>query len=183
MSRTARPYLAALPLLLAACATAGAAPEPARVTVRQLESDAGNFRIEATSPDATATAALPFPADQAWKALPAVYTRLGMTGAGVLDEAGRVYGQRQAAVRRRLGGTPLSMYLDCGSAVPGVPNADTYSVTLTVQTRVQEAAGGGSTVATRVDAHAIPAAGSTLPVRCTSNNVLEQRIHDLLAAP
>ncbi|MBV9773109.1 MAG: hypothetical protein JO040_04130 [Gemmatimonadetes bacterium] len=183
MSRSMRRCGAFLSLFLAACASsANVVPERDTHSVRQLDTPAGTFRVESNSVDATVTAAAPVSVEEAWKALPAVYTRLGLVG-GVLDEAGWAYGQRQSIVRRRLAGTPISTYLDCGASTPGVSNADTYTVTLAVVTRVQAGpAGGGSRISTRVEAQARSPGGSDQPVRCTSNNVLERRILEMLSA-
>jgi hypothetical protein len=92
---------------------------------------------------------------KAFASLPTVYDALGVPVNTVQTDAG-IFGAREARMPRRLGKTSLSQYIDCGIHASGAPNADTYSVTMTVLSRVTAAASGGSTVATQVMASGAP---------------------------
>jgi hypothetical protein len=119
-------------------------------------------------------------AERIWNALPAVYDSLGLP---ITDRnvAGRSIGTSSLKIRRKLGNTPLSRYLDCGST-QGSPSADSYEVQLTVLTRLLPAGGDSTTVSTTVDALARPVFVSGEYVNCGSNRTLEKRFFDLLNA-
>jgi hypothetical protein len=177
-------HVLALPLVLGACATA---PSGAPVTTSSTSAptrgvDGGGYVFDVNSQSRPSAARVPGSVDEAWAALPAVYQELGIEG-GVLDAATHVYGQRGVVVRRRLAGAPVSRFLDCGSAVPGVYNANTYAVSLSVMSQLKPSADGFSEVTTQVEASAQPAStgGSSQRVRCTSNGMLESRIQTLLS--
>jgi hypothetical protein len=164
-----------LSLALAGCASSsGGAPETHR---RELDTAEGSrVLIEGiTRPGAILTVAVS--ADEAFAALPAAYAELGLGGA-VADPEERVYVRESFIVRRRLGGVPLSRYLDCGTRM-GLANADAYAVRLAVVTRV-EPQGPGATLRTEIQATAQDSGRSDPPVRCGTTSELERRIAALV---
>jgi hypothetical protein len=174
------PYrMLALVLTLAGCASASApSAAPASETHRrELDTaDGSRLRVEGIARPG-ATLAVAVTADEAFAALPAAYAELGLDGA-VADAAGRVYARESFVVRRRLGGVPLSRYLDCGTRM-GLPNADAYAVRLAVATRV-EPHGPGATLRTEIQATAQDSGRSDPPVRCGTTSELERRIAALV---
>jgi hypothetical protein len=166
-----------LVLLLAACATrAPGAAAPERVSTVALTT-ANDGRIEASvrSRPEPRTANVLLPLERAWAALPDAYAALGLTGAAVIDEAGRQFGMGLVTLPRRLNDTPLSRFVDCGSA-QFIPNADSYAVRLQVTTQLVAEGTAVTRVQTLVEGTARPREMSGNPVRCTSTGELERRI-------
>jgi hypothetical protein len=73
---------------------------------------------------------------------------------------------------------PLSRYLDCGRT-QGSPSADTYEITLQIQTQVRDNT-SNSTVQTTLAATGASVNFPGAPVRCTSTGELEKRIFEVL---
>ncbi|HEV2146891.1 MAG TPA: hypothetical protein VGR37_05795 [Longimicrobiaceae bacterium] len=175
----------ALPLLLTACATApsGAPMTKTTTSAPTRGVDGGAYTFDVNSQNRPSALRVPASVDRAWAELPSVYEELGL-GGGVLDPATHLYGQRGIVVRRRLAGNPVSQYLDCGSAVPGVYNANTYAVSLSVVSQLKPRSDGFSELTTQVEASAQPAStgGGAQLVRCASNGTLERRLQTLLSS-
>jgi hypothetical protein len=120
------------------------------------------------------------PADSIWQLLPSVYEKLGLP----LDEkgtAGMRFGTCWKRVRGRLGGAPLSRYLDCGE-LRQMPNADARDVDLLVLTAVREE-NGVTGVATVVMGWASSPDRSGSRQWCQSRGALEKRIQEALVNP
>jgi hypothetical protein len=154
----------------------GLSPRGQVSTVEVVQGDQSRLRVESVG-TVGSTSATAVAADVAWALLPQAFAEIGLSGR-VLDEGERVYGATDQGFRRRLGGQPLSRYLDCGARL-GMQNADSYSVRLTVRTQVT-ADGDGSLVRTEVVASARETGRSDPPVRCGSTSELERRILALL---
>jgi hypothetical protein len=175
--------LVLLSVVLAGCASSGGAAGIEGTSARSVEVRSGTnseYRVEMVNAG-TGRVAIQAPADQVWAALPDVFKEVGLDQAGVLDEAARVYGTQPSSVRRRLAGVPLSRLLDCGSRA-GIPNADSYSVTVSVRTQVQPDGAEGSFLRTDVEAHGRATGTSDVSVRCGTTNELERRIERLVKA-
>jgi hypothetical protein len=81
-----------------------------------------------------------------------------------------------ADISRRLGGQPLSRYLDCGRGFSG-NNADFYRITLAVSAWVEPATGAPKQLFVAIAASGRDPAGSKSAYsQCTSRGALEKRI-------
>jgi|SRR6185437_749877 hypothetical protein len=176
---------AALLLVLSTCGVLACASNSAlsRPDVSQTMrvSGAGPAAI-AISADASvnaSTATVAFPLASVWRALPWVFDTLSIP-IGTVDPAQHVMGNSALKLRRRLGKTPLSRFIDCGTAQAS-PSADTYDVQLSVLTQAQPS-DSGTTVSTTVDAVARPADMRGDFIHCSSNGVLEPLIVKTLTA-
>src|SRR4051812_7621295 len=114
------------------------------------------------------------PLDKVWSALPAAYASLSIP-LTVNEPANRVIGAERMRTHHYLGDLRLSKLLDCGETA-GIPNADTYDVSLSMLTQLQSNAAGGTTVTTRVDAAAKPGSTSGQYSSCVSTGQLETRL-------
>lgn len=170
----------ALLLLLAGCASTPAAraidngqPRRERVSVGdhivQLEPTAASARRDE----------LAIPAGRAWELLPLAYEAAGLP-LSTLDTEARRIGAGGVRAQGRLGGTWLSRYVDCGTAPTGIPNADSFTITLDVATQVSGTASAAQ-LSTIVRATGRPSSTSTSsPVNCPSRGALERRLVELV---
>ena len=92
--------------------------------------------------------------DKVWAALGDVYRDLGVA-LSVADSQSHVLGALRVTQRRPVGGERLSRLLECGSGPYG-PNAERYTVQLTLLTHVEALGDGRSIVDTRVGGSAAP---------------------------
>jgi hypothetical protein len=114
------------------------------------------------------------PAEAVWAALPKAYADLGIPVREISD-ATRTLGNARLTLSRRLGETPLSRYLECGSGLTG-PFADRYRVEMLIRTSVVPAE-GGARVESYLEATARnPEGSSNTGVACASTNRLERAI-------
>lgn len=173
-------YVAVLTLVLAACASGGsstgAAPQVDQTT--RVEGVAGATEFRTTRSDPTNQYAVAATADRLWEVLPAVYAQLKVP-VTVQLQAERSIGNRAFEVRRQLGGVWLSRYLSCGERL-GKPNADSYQLTLRIETQVLPGTDDGSRLMTIVDGTAKPMAGAGGAVVCSSTGQLEKRMLEMV---
>jgi hypothetical protein len=172
----------ALAILLGGCGPA-IAVGPGEAPVRHVEitDSEGRTSITRIATAGATSVFIPFSTGAVWAVLPQVYAELGMHGAAI-EERRHIFAQPRTTVRRTLARAPLSTYLDCGSRA-GIPNADSYNVTLTVVTQLQPDGEEGTQLRTSIEASARAAGSSDPHVRCGSTNALEQRIpHGVLLA-
>ena len=166
---------------LAACASSSRSPgasAPVTQTVRVMGAGGGSVNL---APASTANAVtIAHPVDDVWRVLPSVYDSLAIP-VTTRDAASRTIGNEGTRLRRQLGRTPLSRYIDCGNSQIGA-NADSYDVHLSVVTRLVPADGGATAVTTTLEAMARPANFPGDFARCHSRNELEQRITDAVRA-
>jgi hypothetical protein len=164
-------------LFLAGCAAQAPTPRgPERVsTVALTTANDGLVEASVRSRAEPRTANVLLPLESAWAALPGAYAALGLTGAGVIDEAARQFGVAPTTLPRRLNDTPLSRFVDCGSTRL-LPNADSYAVRLQVSTQLAAEGTAVTRVQTLVEGTARPREMSGNPVLCTSTGELERRI-------
>lgn len=120
---------------------------------------------------------LDVPAARAWAMLPAVFEELGVP-LSVVDSSNLYLGAVRVTTRRPVGGLRLSMIIECGTGNYG-PNAERYTVQLTVLSGVHSIDAGHSTIESRVMGNASPN-GLSGSVRCGSNGALEERIVSVL---
>ena len=164
--------------MLGGCASGnGGTATPDRETLRVT--GAGNLRM--TAMEQTTDAKISFPIGKVWHALPAAYEQLGIPITQA-DEAMHTLANGGLKIRRELGKTSLSRYIDCGTTQIG-ENADSYDVYLTITSHVdEEPASGLSILRTTVEAMARPIAFSRDYSRCSSKGELEKRIGEAVKA-
>lgn len=164
-------------IVINACTTSGAetspSPEPETVT-RVTRPD---FEVQPFEVSGRQTSVLGAPLSAAWQVLAEVYDDLGIP----VTESDPVAHQlgNPGYRSRRIEGRRLSRYLECGFRI-GIPNADTFDVTLMVVTRLTPVA-DSTRVVTTVDATAKPRGEAGSRVQCGSRGSLELRIVELLA--
>ncbi|HSJ09524.1 MAG TPA: hypothetical protein VK928_06400 [Longimicrobiales bacterium] len=169
--------------MVAGSACASSRNQPAASTGEQtvrVVGAGGLTQLSTTTTNRPSVVTVEMPAEQVWRALPAAYQSVGIELA-LTDSTRGLLGNPGFRARRRLGGTVLSRYLDCGHA-QGAPSADTYEVHFSVLTEVQRQADGKTIVSTNVDASARPINFAGEPVRCLSRGELETRILDFVKA-
>jgi len=164
-------------LAASACASAPAAG-PERTTRVAISSGAGSLGITEIRHDLTPSRTLPLHPDSVWRALPLVYERLGVEGAGLLPGQ-PVYGA-QGFRPRRLEGKRLSSWIDCGTGLTATPKADEYLVTMSLLSRVVPEREGGTRLETVLTAHARSLSAAGDPVNCQSTGRLEARVAELV---
>ncbi len=169
---------ATLALAGVACASSGTAPiEGANGTIPatvRVDGGRSTFQTNITHDDRAAESEVPATADRVFAVLSRVYEQVGLKVNTAVSDS-RTIGV-SAARTRRVGKEPLSRYLSCGTDVTGTSLADSYSVTLTVLSRVTPAGPAASLLSTRVSATAAPMATSGNPVTCESTGALESLI-------
>jgi hypothetical protein len=169
------PLLFAL-VLATGCASSGRGTGPGAATRPPSIHDSGTTVdvTFTTSRDVVSEAVQATP-EAAWEALPKAYADLGIPVQEV-SESSHVLGNSHFVVSRRLGETPLSQYLECGSGLTG-PFADRYRVEMLVRTSVVPAEAGAARVDTYVAASARnPEGSSNTGVACASTQRLEREI-------
>jgi hypothetical protein len=164
---------------LVGCASGGRrSTEPQLEQTTRVQTGEGTVELRTTRSDPTNEFLVAGTPDGLWKALPVVYAQLEVP-VTMRVPAERAIGNRAFRVRRKLGGTLLSRYLECGNRM-GVSNADSYEVTVRLETRVLAAAGDSARLVTVVEGTARPTDVSGNPVSCTTTGQLEMRILDLV---
>lgn len=143
-----------------------------------LTTAVGPEYIRATSETVASADSVVATVAQVWSVLPEVYDDLGIPLGGI-DTRNRLLGSTRFQPRR-IGGSRLSRYLDCGSGVGVASYADTYAVTMSAVTHVAAGDDGRAIVQTQVHAVAEPKAVSGDRVFCTSKGTLERRIAELV---
>ena len=116
-------------------------------------------------------------ADRAWAVLPGAYAELGVP-LTVVDTTSHYLGARSVTMRHPVGGLRLSRILECGTGSFG-PNAERYTVQLTVLSAVQSLDATHSLVTTRVGGSAAPN-GLSSSVRCETEGALEEKLLSIL---
>lgn len=181
-------WLLALPaaMLGTACASAGSKPAAedmggSAVQTAVLRSDAvgsarGMNMVNITEVNRTLVAA---PPERTFQALSAAYATLNIPITDINQQA-RTLGNTAFRTRRRIGDVPTMRALDCGGD-SGMPNAETYQLTLTIQSKVVPSDAGGSVILTTVEGTGRNATTSaSSDVRCASLGALEKRIGELV---
>jgi hypothetical protein len=118
-------------------------------------------------------------ADRLWAVLPDAYAELGVP-LTVVDTASHYLGARSVTMRRPVGGLRLSRIVECGTGSFG-PNAERYTVHLTVLSAVQPIDATHSLIVTTVGGSAAPN-GLSSSVTCASNGALEDKLLSVLRA-
>lgn len=172
---------------VSACASApGTGPglgPGARVTTQTINAGAGGGTVGMTTVnDANAVGVVVNGSvDATWSALQSAYASLEIP-LTFREEARKSLGNSSFRTRRRVGSVPMIRVVDCGGE-SGMPNAETYDVTLDVSSLVQPDGEGKSKLQTLVQGSARRASsGGTNDVRCNSIGGLEKKISDMVSA-
>lgn len=157
---------------LSACAT----PPPERTaalhTAIELEETGTSLRFDFNPTSGVSVDSVRAPASNAWAALPRAYARFGL---GTTAHASARVITSRMNLRRTTGGVKLSRMLDCGAAM-GTPRADTYTIALSVATRVDSVAPATSVLRTRVQASGHDPSTSSHRIQCATTGYLEREI-------
>ncbi len=163
-------------VVLGACGAApaaGVAPAPT-TSVATGTSGARGVGLEISKRADGINAQLAASPARVFAALDAVYPKLEIP-LSVRDPAKGVIGNEGLKFRRKLGDLTARRILDCGGT-SGMPNADTYSLRMSIVSSVTAVEGGQSLLTTVIQATAenpnFPGSG----VSCSSTGVLEDRI-------
>ncbi|HUQ18590.1 MAG TPA: hypothetical protein VM099_03160 [Gemmatimonadaceae bacterium] len=116
-----------------------------------------------------------------WELMPAVFEKLEISGAQVLDTNHQIYGTRDFRLNR-LDGTRTGEFVRCGEEGAGQELGNMMRRKLSITTTVHGDANGKTTIATEISGYATPVEGtSTGAIRCASNGKLEKRIRLLVS--
>ncbi|MDA1082575.1 MAG: hypothetical protein O2973_13070 [Gemmatimonadetes bacterium] len=161
-------------LATAACASGGTSAggsSPATQTFGIAGSASDRLTISpSTGPNINTVAFAP---DMIWRILPAAFDSVSVPVTHV-DPASKTIGNSGFKTRLRLGKTPLSRFIECGTTQIG-PNADSYDVYMTLLVQVVPD-GTGSRLVTTFEASARPISFSQSYSRCSSRGTLESRL-------
>ncbi len=163
-------------ILTAACSSTGSPPGPGGAAPLPSITTSGTTMDVTYSPSrGVVTEVVEATPEAAWEALPKAYADLGIPVREV-SEASRTLGNSRFTLSRRLGETPLSRYLECGSGLTG-PFADRYRIELLIRTSIVPVDGGGVRVETYVEASGRnPEGSSNTIVACATTQRLEREI-------
>ena len=164
--------------LVAACASP-APPSGTLSTGRtheetRLDAPQGSVDLVLDQNQSLSNDTLPVGLARAWEMLPKTYFVLGIP-IETVDARVHVLGNTSLTMHRRLAGTPLSRYLSCGN-VAGMPNADTYNVTMRILTELVPADSNTTLVRSQISANAHPEGVVSNQIRCETSGRLEERI-------
>jgi hypothetical protein len=124
-------------------------------------------------------ATVPFSMDRVWPAVRAAYDSLSLPVA-TFDPTTHTVATTTLRLRRRLGETSLSKYVNCGDVLGG-QSADSYEVQLSVQTVLQAEGAGTTRVLSTVTAAGRPITLAGEFARCTSTGNLERAVAAIVA--
>lgn len=116
----------------------------------------------------------------AFAALKNAYATLGIPVTDINDTK-RTIGNVAFRTRKKVGDVPMTKVVDCGGD-SGMPNAETYQITLSVQSVISPNDAGGSVLQTLVEGSAknpLTSASSGV-VRCVSVGGLEDQVAKLV---
>ncbi len=175
-----RAVMLASVVVLGACASAKsgtAAPDLStqRVGSQSIVAGSGSASVALRSEAVASSSVVDLSPDKAFAALESAYIALGIPISEKLP-AKRQLGNPAFRARRKLGDLQLTKLVDCGGD-SGMPNAETYILTLSISSVVSANAAGGSVVQTVLEGDGKnPLTNAATNVRCGSLGELEKRI-------
>ncbi len=117
--------------------------------------------------------------DATWSALQSAYVSLEIPLTMRNNET-KTLGNSTFRTRRRVGPVPMIRIFDCGGE-SGMPNAETYDITMDITSMVSATPEGKSRLQTLVQGTARRAvSGNNQDVRCSSIGGLEKRISEMV---
>lgn len=165
-------------VLTAGCASNAPPPAPNPATRDLVTAGEGMGTVHVEAPNAAMTetrvTTLSASPSAVWAILPLAFQDLGIA-LSTVDSTQLVMGNTGQRVRRELGDTRLSRYLNCGTSGMGLSIADRYDVRLTVFSSVR-AAPTGSSLLTQVSAAASQPGVAGGAVQCASTGALEDAL-------
>lgn len=176
-----RVVLGVVLLVVAGCASGGAASTPATEgTIQQSVTLGGSGGVGSTSITMTRNAVtsahlLTSAPDRVWAALRSAFDSVGVPPA-TMDGATRTIGNTTFKAHGRLKGVPLSRYIDCGTSTQIGPNADSYDVILSLVAQAQAAQAGTTSLNISLEAAGKPTTFAQDYTRCPSTGALETRL-------
>lgn len=171
-----------LVLALAGCASGGGTGTPAGSIsapprVLLVDEQGRVYRTSDTRADAEQQLA-PGTRQQAVQALVGVYEELGIS-VNTIDWNSGLVGVRSFAAPRRIGGTPIGRYMDCGADHVGEPRANSYAVQLNVESVATQRGLDSVLLSTVASGTARQQGVSSDPLTCVTTGVLEKRLNVL----
>ncbi len=180
--------MVAVTMGVSACASGSSSPELApgsRVATQTVQTGGsitgatGAMGLNMVNDANAVTKVIDGTVEVTWSALQSVYTSLEIPVAR-LEAAQKTIGNPAFRTRRRVGPLPMIRVVDCGGD-SGMPNAETYDVTLDILSRVTTTSDGRSQLQTLVQGTARRAtSGNPNDVRCSSLGGLEARIGEMV---
>ena len=177
MRSMAHAWQAGLVAALLILGSAGADAQRAGESGGAIDSKSGRFLNEFSAVPARVPDTLAASDARVFAALPAVFTRLAVP-LTVIDSSAKAMGAVRVLVRRPIAGQRLSLLLECGTGSYG-PNAERYSVQLTLVARARAIDSTHTELTTIVRGDASPNGLST-SVNCASSGRLEEQFAELL---
>jgi len=165
-------------IALSACASSGTSSARPDETVRI--NGAGSSNLKLTSNTYAHVTKISAPLSRVWLAMPGAFEALSIPISSV-DTITHVIANDGLKLRRQLGTTPLSRFIDCGNTQIG-ENADSYDVHLTISVKLIPDEGGVTKLETMFESMAKPVSFSREYSRCSTRGVLEQRLADAVKA-
>ncbi len=169
---------------LTGCASGAGAPEPelgpsSRVTTQTVQGLAGGSTVAMVNNASAVGSTVDGSVDVTWSALQSAYASLEIP-LSMRDNAKKSLGNTAFRTRRRVGSVPMIRAVDCGGE-SGMPNAETYDITLEITSLVTPTPDGRSRLQTLVQGSARrPSGGNVTEVRCTSLGGLENKISEMV---
>jgi hypothetical protein len=165
-------------IALSACASSGGASTRPDETVRINGAGGGNLKL--TSNTYSHVTKIASPIARVWLAMPGAFESLSIPISNV-DTVQHVIANDGLKLRRQLGKSPLSRFIDCGNTQIG-ENADSYDVHLTISVKLTPDEGGTTRLETMFESMAKPVSFSREYARCSTRGVLEQRLAEAVKA-
>lgn len=175
---------AAMLVLLGACAPAQSAltSPNARELVRVQEDGTGTlYEFDRTSNNRVSSHALAAPAQRLWPLLLEIYPEMGLPITAMSPEHQLLASESGAKRGRKVAGSSLVRFLECGRSPTGGPVAVSAPVSLTVKTLLHTR-GDSTTVQTAVVAWAQDPIHNNPAANCSSTGRLEAEIAKRLDA-
>jgi hypothetical protein len=120
--------------------------------------------------------------EKSYAALKTAYEDLNLT-IDTDNPPGGIVGVQLAKAQTMFAGFRMSRLFDCGEGTNGVPNADSFRLSIVFLTLVDAQDASHTKLRIGVVASAVPSSGSrTGAVQCGSKGVLEQKLVDLASA-
>jgi hypothetical protein len=174
-----------LVLALLGCASSGGrggsttttTPAPDRIL---LVDERGQIYRSTNNTIDVAEQIVPGTRDVAVQQLVGAYEELGISVTSMETAAGRVASQNFTPALR-LGGQPMTTYVNCGADQFGRPRAGTYALLLNTSSSVDEPSPGQVRVRTVMRATGRQRGVSSEPINCESTGLLERRLHTMFA--
>jgi hypothetical protein len=175
-----------LPFLLLAVAACAGNPAPddgvetADVGTMHVGGTAGGSNLHVRSAADANVVIIAAPKETVWPLLLAAFDSVGLTADPTLTSRKEfVISSGTLNIRRQLGKTYLSKYIDCGSTQIGA-SADSYQIALQVTSRLVTQPAGTTGVSTLVEAAGKPVNFSQEYQACSTTSRLETLIGDIV---